>query len=47
MSDKSPKSKQRSQKQKKIAKARVAAEAKSRLDQQGQFQKATKTKAEK
>jgi hypothetical protein len=47
MSDKSPKSKQRSQKQKKIAKARVATEAKCKQDRQGQVQKATTTKGKK
>ena len=47
MSDKSPKSKQRSQNQKKIAKARVATQAKSKQDRQGQVQKATTTKGKK
>jgi len=47
MSDKSPKSKQRGQKQKKIAKARVATQAKSKQDRQGQVQKATTPKGEK
>jgi len=41
MSDKSPKSKQRNQKQKKIAKETVARAAKSKQDSQGQLQKAT------
>jgi hypothetical protein len=44
MSDKSPKSKERSQKQKKIAKAKVATLAKSKQDRQGQIQKATTRK---
>ena len=43
MSDKSPKSKQRSQNQKKIAKAKVAAQVKSKQDGQSQVQKATTT----
>ena len=47
MSDKSPKSKQRSQSQKKIAKARIAAEAKSKQDRQGQVPKATTPKGKK
>jgi hypothetical protein len=41
MSDKSPKSKQRNQKQKDIAKAKVAAQAKSIQDRQGEGQKTT------
>ena len=47
MTDKSPKSKQRSQKQKKTAKARVATQAKSKQDGQGQVQKATTPKGKK
>ena len=38
MSDKSPKSKQRSQKQKKVAKAKGAAEVKLKQDTQGRVQ---------
>ena len=46
MSDRSPKSKQRDQIQKKIAKAKTATGAKNRQDKQGLF-KSTRTKATK
>ena len=46
MSDRSPKSKQRSQAQKKVARNKAVTDAKSKQDKQGQFQifkkKATK-----
>ena len=42
MGDKSPKSKQRNQKQKKRAKERIATEAKSKQDRQRPIQTATK-----
>ena len=47
MGDKSRKSKQRSQNQKNIAKARVATQAKSKQDRPGQVQKATMTEGKK
>jgi hypothetical protein len=47
MSDKSRKSKQRSQNQKNIAKARAATQAKSKQDGLGQFQKETMTEGKK
>jgi hypothetical protein len=47
MSDRSPKSKQRSQSQKKIAKAKVAAKTKARQDKQVRVQTAPTTKGKK
>jgi hypothetical protein len=47
MSDKSPKSKQRSQKQNKVAKARVVAQTKSKQDRQAHVPKMTTGKAKK
>jgi len=44
MGDKSRKSKQRSEKQKKVAKATVVRDAKSKQDRQGQVLMATKAK---
>jgi hypothetical protein len=47
VSDKSPKSKQRNQSQKKIAKAKVAAKTKARQDKQARVQTAPPTKGKK
>ena len=47
MSDRSPKSKQRNQSQKKIAKAKVAAKTKARQDKQARVQTAPPTKGKK
>jgi hypothetical protein len=47
MGDKSKKSRQRSENQKKVAKATVTREAKSKQDRQGQVRKATTTKVKK
>ena len=47
MSDRSPKSKQRNQSQKKIAKAKVAAKTKARQDKPVRIQAAPPTKGKK
>ncbi len=47
MSDKSPKSKERSQKQKKVAQKKSATQAKNKQDGQSEFPQATQPKGKK